>query len=459
MKTIIFIGTNKSGSSYDAIIAAENMHYYTVLLTDREEMLAEKRSEFPHVHLMKLCNIDNINEIRSAINGLTDKYLDIYAIISFVDPYCYTASILAHEYRLKYFTSEAILIMMDKIKSREILDGSPYVPFFYKIDDNTPFFKSQTEGKLPLVLKIPSSAGSKNVYKVLTYWQYQNTVDELRRNYPKEPILAEEYMEGPQYLVETVTINQKVNIIAIIEQEITFTGRFIVTGYKMILEHENENEFYRSLKEAVNFIIDRHGMKNGPCHLEMKYAINNTRDKNTDKWRLIEANPRISGGAMNSFIETAYGINLVKETLRLAIGNEPDFTCKYKKETFLQYVIVPKAGRLIKVTGRNNAMNCRGVEQVYIKPKKDSIIIPPVSMAYRYAYVIATGKTSGDAMENAKYGASKIKFHLREIDPHMFSQFTASEIKVLNIAEKNKPELNKIDNFFNNYIFYDQYDR
>lgn len=403
MKTIIFIGTNKSGSSYEAIKYAESLNYYTVLLTNNKKFI-EKRIEFPNVHLMKLCNISNINQIRDAINQLIDNNLDICAIVSFIDPYCYTASLLAEEYGLKHFSSDAILTMQDKIKSREVLAGSPYAPFFYEINDDEIPNEEAVSEKLPLVLKIPSSAGSKDVYKVETYQQYEEAINKIRTKRPNEAILAEEYLEGPQYLIETVTVDNRINIIAIVEQEITFTGRFIVTGYKMILEHKNR--FYKSLKKAVKSIICAHGMENGPCHLEIRYVHN--------KWKLIEANPRISGGAMNSFIETAYGINLVGETLKLALGIKPNFNCRYKKETFLQYVIATQKGKLERVVGRDKALHCEGVQAVYIKPKKDSIIMPPISMAYRYAYVIATGQTADEARENAKHGAAQIEFHLYE---------------------------------------------
>jgi len=172
----------------------------------------------------------------------------------------------------------------------------------------------------------------------------------------------------------------------------------------MILRHKNK--FYKSLKKAVKDIILKHGMKDGPCHLEMKYS--------GKKWKLIEANPRVSGGAMNAFIEAAYGISLVGETLKFALGLKPNFNCKYKKETFLQYVIAPQKGILEKVTGANRALNSEGVKAVYIKPKKESIIMPPISMAYRYAYVIAAGETAEEARQNAKYAASQIEFHLYE---------------------------------------------
>ena len=247
-----------------------------------------------------------------------------------------------------------------------------------------------------------------------------------------------------QLLNVPVTSNQNVNIIAIIEQEITFTGRFIITGYKMILDRKDQ--FVQSLEDAVRFIINQFGMKDGPCHLEMRYVKN--------EWKLIEANPRISGGAMNLFIETAYGLNLVKETLKLALGLEPDFKVQFQKETFMQYVIVPQKGKLIKITGKNKALNCTGTQHVHLRPKKGSIIIPPISMAFRYAYVIATGNSAYEAMKNAKYGASQIKFHMREIDHDTFSQLSNSVKRLFNIADENKKNMDVISETFNNYVLY-----
>lgn len=37
---------------------------------------------------------------------------------------------------------------------------------------------------------------------------------------------------------------------------------------------------------------------------------------------------------------------------------------------------------------------------------------PPMSMGYRYAYIIATGSTEEEARANAKYATSKIQFIL-----------------------------------------------
>ncbi|MCL2568637.1 MAG: ATP-grasp domain-containing protein [Oscillospiraceae bacterium] len=406
MKTIIFIGANKSGSSFEAIKASAELHYYTVLLTDRKSFF-DKRMDFPHVHSMRMCNLESIKDIKSAIARIDSDRFTISAIVSFVDPHCHTAALLSREFGLKPFTEQTISIMLDKSKSRDALRGTPYSPSYHVIDGTTPPADPKLE--LPFVLKAPISSASKDVHAAATTKEYQTAFADLRKRYPDGPILVEKYLTGPQYLVETLTIDGEVHIAAVVRQEILFSGRFIVTGYQII--PETDSEFYKHLKQSAEAIILAHGMQNGPCHLELRRLKND--------WKLIEANPRISGGAMNLFIETAYGINLTKETLKAAIGQKPDLNRKYTRETFLQYVVVPGEGVLQKVTGKSLAQNSPGVRHVYIKPKKGSILLPPISMGHRYAYVIATGGSAKEARVNAKTGASKIKFHFRASDAAM----------------------------------------
>ena len=400
MKTIVFIGANKSGSSYEAIKASEELHYYTVLLTDRKTFY-DKRMDFPHVHSMRLCNLEDINDIRGAIDRINQDRFTISAIVSFIDPHCHTAAVLSREFGLKSFTAEAIKCMLDKAKSREVLRETTYAPPFRVIGDDMSL--AETELELPVVLKAPQSSASKDVHVARTAGQYREAFGQIRERYPNGPILVEQYIPGDQYLVETLTVKGKVHIAAVIRQEIMFAGRFIVTGYQVMVD--DSGAFFQRLKQAVREIVRRHGMRDGPCHLELRHV--------GGAWKLIEANPRISGGAMNGLIETAYGVNLARETLRSALGQTPDLKRRHKKEAFLQYVVVPGGGVLSKVTGKSLAQSSPGVAEVYVKPKKGSVLTPPASMGHRYAYVIATGAFAEEARTNAKAGAAKIKFHLR----------------------------------------------
>jgi len=62
MDTIVFIETNKSGSSREAIKAANNLNFFTVLLTCRKKFLKD-RSEFPDVHEMIFTDINDYDNL------------------------------------------------------------------------------------------------------------------------------------------------------------------------------------------------------------------------------------------------------------------------------------------------------------------------------------------------------------------------------------------------------------
>lgn len=403
MNTIVFIGTQKSGSSREAIKAAEKLGYYTVLLTNRTNFL-EKHTEFPDVHYMILCDINNMEAVESKIKELVVKALDVHAVVSFVDPYCYTACIISEKLGLNHFTTNGIYNMIDKINSRKILSGTPYAPYFTTINESSLPEKLPLKTLLPFMIKSPNSNGSKDVIKINSFEEFIDKTNMLFNKYPNTPILIEEFLDGEQYLIETITFNNEIHIIAVIHQEISFNKRFIITGYSLMLNLPEE--FYTKLKEAVEYIVRAHGMEYGPCHLEMRYVNEN--------WKLVEVNPRISGAGMNKLIEIATGINLVKETLKMLLNKEANLKPKFRRNTFAQYITVSKKGVLHKVTGKHKAYKCAGVKHVYVKPRKGTLLTPPLSMGNRYAYVIATGENEEVARENAKYAASLINFSLIE---------------------------------------------
>lgn len=401
MATIVFISTQKTGSSREALEIAKILGYKTVLLTNRVSHF-KYRKEFTCVDEMYLCDIDNISELKQRIKQIND----VIGIISFIDPYVYNASILAEELNLFGFTSQAIKNMLNKKLSRECIKHTPYAPWYKVITTFREINEEEIKKKLPLVIKSPLSTGSRDVYIVNRIDEFYNRIDYLLFGCNCKEILVEKYLEGPQYLIETLIKDEKVYIIAIIEQEVyLYNGHSIIIGYS--LKHNLNNDLLKSLHKAVEDIIRLHGMKNGACHLEMRFVNNN--------WKLIEINPRISGGAMNEIIRYGLGINLVQETLNLIINQQINLTPKFNMYINTQYLISSFSGKLLKVTGRNEALNSKGVIRVFIKPRRGQNIYPPYSMNCRYAYVIASGLSEQDARVNAKRALNHIKLHVFKV--------------------------------------------
>ncbi|MFK2824591.1 ATP-grasp domain-containing protein [Bacillus sp. B190/17] len=402
MKTLVFIGGNKSGSSREAIKAAERLGFFTVLLTDRESFI-QQRLEFPDVHQMILTTLTDNNQLIAKIEEIQKQGKQIIAILSFIDPFVHVAAALSKRFCSGAVSPEPIQMMEDKVLTRELLKDHSVSPYFarYTSDQSVKGFLNEQKPTYPLVVKSPTSTGSKDVLFANNKKKLKRAIQALVRK-QNEEILIEEYLEGPQYLIEVLVHNGKVHIVAVIEQEITFYKRFIVTGYCLLADMEKS--FYNHIFKTVSSILEKFGLKNGACHLEMRLV--------DGQWKLIEINPRISGGAMNRIIEVAYGINLVEETIKLFVGQEPNLIKKHNRFVYTHYITVDTQGELVKVTGRNRCSRIPGVEEVFIKPKKGKLLRPPLSMGDRYGYVIASSNIKEEAIKIAKNAAMEIKFHL-----------------------------------------------
>ncbi|AMX00137.1 biotin carboxylase [Rummeliibacillus stabekisii] len=405
METMIFIETTKNGSSREAVKTAARLGFYTVLFTEKEKLL-QQRKEFPDIMQMVHFNKMTENLIRQQIIELQEQGKIIKTIISFVDPFVSLAAQLSNELCKSNISVKALKIMEDKTETRRALKENATTPIFevfQPVDNITTFIKK--EHKFPLIVKSPMSKASKDVYLVKNRFELRKIMKKFLRIYPDQQILLEEYLDGPQYLVEVLVHKGKINIVAVFKQEITKELKFIVTGYAVQLNVKDD--LYKKLSSTVESIMNDLKVANAACHLEIRNVNGN--------WKLIEINPRISGGAMNRMIEEAFGINLVEETIKLYLGDEPNVDRKHEKHLYTHYITINSVGRLLKVTGKKRAANEPGVREVYIKSRKKAVIRPPISMGHRYGYVMATGETLDEAKENALNAFKKIKFYIEPL--------------------------------------------
>lgn len=406
MQTIVFLGSNKSGTSREALKASAQMGYYTVLLTNRKK-IHQQRKEFPEVH--KLIYRETLDEqtVYAVMKELAANQKQISAVISFMDPFVSLAARISSGLGVVKLSANALAIMEDKTQFREHLKELPVTPNYtiFPADQPIENWVIEYQSSLPLVLKSPVSNGSKDVLLAETPAQLREGLQHLLRKFPNKEILVEEYLVGPQYLIEVVVNKGETIIVAIVEQEISKKERFIVTGYLYPVQLQSEQ--YETLENAIINIINKLGLINGTCHLEMRYTNNG--------WRLIEINPRMSGGAMNRIILEGAGIDLVKESIKLYLGETPELEKTETNYVYAEFITINATGKLVKVTGKNRASAYPGIKEVYIKPRKGAFMTKPYSLGNRYAYVIAASNTAEQAKNIAHQAAQEIKFYLEPL--------------------------------------------
>ncbi|GIN83971.1 hypothetical protein J6TS2_03570 [Heyndrickxia sporothermodurans] len=407
MNAIIFIGCNGFGTSNEALSIAKEMGYFVVLFTDREKFMKKKHKSQDVDSVIFMKNLLNEKKVIAEITKLRDKDIQICACISFIDPFVSFAARLAKHLGLTELSVDSLCIMENKILVREKLKDLSVTPFYAVFNFDLPIeqFVKKNKNNIPLVLKSPSSNGSKNVLLIDSSKKFEHGIEFLQNKYPLQSVLVEQYLIGPQYLIEMIVYNNEIKVIGVIEQEIINNGRFIVIGYKypaMLTSNE-----HKSLLESIETIVHKLELSNGSCHLEMR--------KVQDEWKLIEINPRMSGGAMNRIIEEGTGISLVKEIIKMHLGEEPTLNKTYMKHVYARYLTINTRGKLLKVVGKERALEHTGVKYVYVKPSIGSILTSPFSMGYRYACIIAAAETPELAQESALKAAKEIKFYLEPL--------------------------------------------
>ncbi|WP_391206834.1 ATP-grasp domain-containing protein [Psychrobacillus sp. L4] len=407
MKTIVFIGSNEFGTSKEALAIAKEMGYFVVLLTDKRKLMMNNHgfSEVNQIVFMK--NLLDEKQVIEQIKKLEKEGKQICACLSFIDPFVSYASRIAKQFGLEQISVDSLNLMEDKIKVREKLANLPITPFYkvFHCADSPKEFEKNSKAFFPLIVKPPISNGSKDVLLVNSVEMLEDAIILLQKKHPKSSLLIEEYLPGPQFLIEIIVYNSEITLVGVIEQKVIYNGRFIVIGYKFPAK-VNTNE-YKNLYRSISSIVEQTGLTTGSCHIEMKLV--------QGEWKLIEINPRMSGGAMNRIIEEGTGINLIKEIIKMYLGEEPTLIETRKQYVYARYLTIESRGKLLKVTGKELALMHDGVKYVYIKPLKGKILTNPYSMGNRYACIIAASESDEKAEAIALAAAKEIKFYLEPL--------------------------------------------
>lgn len=123
-----FLGTNKTGSSYEGIKAAKRLGYETILLTNRT-IFAEEREDYKEIDDVRLIDMSDTDEIFLTITDLMNEGTCVDCFISFLDEYVYLAALLTNIICNTPLTFKPLKIMTDKILTRRFLSGKNYTPF------------------------------------------------------------------------------------------------------------------------------------------------------------------------------------------------------------------------------------------------------------------------------------------------------------------------------------------
>lgn len=296
----------------------------------------------------------------------------------------------------------------NKSKMRECLKsfGVP-VPLFYKVDSLDKCIKAVNKIKdkgYKCILKPADNSGSRGIVLLPDF--NEKTIN-IAYNYSKNNsrnkiVMVEEFMEGPEVSVETISVDGKCNIIQITDKITTGAPYFVEMGHSQ--PSQLPDSIIDKIKEITIAANKAIGIISGPSHTEIKITQNGP--------KIVEIGARLGGDNITTHLTPlSTGVDMVESCIKIALGEKPDIRIKYDKASAIRY-FDQSHGRIKSIRGVEEASKLPGIIQISIIHGKDHIINGIKSSSDRVGFVIGQADDCKGAISTVIKALSLIKIDL-----------------------------------------------
>lgn len=242
------------------------------------------------------CRVVEKYKINAVITAATDKPLLMMARIASV-------------YGFNFFSQQTAQISTDKLLMKD---------FLYRNDitcaTGRSICKITDDLQFPIVLKPRDNSGSRGVVYCENKQQADHFFNEVKMHTQLDTIIAEEFIEGKEYSVESLHFADQSFVIQVTEKITGTLPYFVEMGH--IQPAELDDDMKDKILELIRDIARVFLFENCASHCEIKI--------HKGKITVIEVSPRLGGDFITSMlVPLSTGINMEKELIRIALGQLP----------------------------------------------------------------------------------------------------------------------------------------
>ncbi len=262
-------------------------------------------------------------------------------------------------------------------------------PWFFVVNNKNEFDEIRDSFSYPCVLKPTDNAGSRGVMLVNDREELDGAYEFSRVNGRSGAVIIEEYMTGHEVSVEIIASHGEVNILAVTDKLTTGAPHFVELGHNQPSTlNEDSIDLIRDLAaRAVKSI----GLTDGPAHVEIMLT--------DDGPKMIELGARMGGDCITThLVPYSTGIDMIKATIDMALGKEPDIKPKFKKGSAIRF-LTPDPGYVVSINGVNEAQRKPGIKDVLVSVNIGDEVKEIESSLNRSGYVIAQAEDAFSAVK------------------------------------------------------------
>jgi biotin carboxylase len=260
-----------------------------------------------------------------------------------------------------------------------------------------------TDYNFPLIIKPADAFSSRGVLKVNCFNELINNEFFTRSFSSDGSIIVEEFIEGKEYSIESITYNGQTHIIQYTEKIITKYPYTVEMGHIQPAELDDKQK--ADIDDVVKRAIDALGLDNCAAHTELMMTKTGP--------KIIEIGARLGGDYISSYLTLhSTGVNMDAAVADIAMGNKPVITKTLDHWAGIFYFHLDEGNKVAKVENWKDVLNFHKVVYANLLLKPGETIPALTDSAKRSGFVILESSAKEDlltkSVEAIKFISSKI---------------------------------------------------
>lgn len=285
---------------------------------------------------------------------------------------------------------------------KSLAAGGVPIPEFVEVGTKEAYMKAiETISSPKIIVKPVDNAGSRGVSLLenrCNMEEIHKAYDYAKENSRNGNVMVEEYMEGPEVSVETLSVDGVCHVIQITDKLTTGAPHFVEMGHNepSMLPAEIKKQI-EEITKAANKAI---GIEFGPSHTEVKITPSGL--------KIVELGARLGGDFITTnLVPLSTGVDMVECCIKIALGEKPDLEKKFNKGSAIRYMETG-IGTIKEIHGIDEAYEVPGISWISMIHGVGEKAVEIRNSVERVGFVIAQRDTPQEAIEACKEALSKI---------------------------------------------------
>ena len=374
---------------------------------------AYDRGHWPYVDQALLLDYGDVDRLLPLAQALHETY-PFQAAVSMFELGLLPAARINEALGLGGESVATVELLLDKWRMRRQLAARGISPVVSAVGRSTQDVREFVEAHgLPIILKPIRESGSLAVFCIRDradvdvvaerfrslddgHW----AVGDLFRADSFDDFLMEEFLDGPEISVETLSFDGRHVVVAVTDkEELGGSSGFVEVGFSQ--PSGCSAETLREVTRLVTDFFDAVGLRNGPAHTEVRLTSRGP--------RILESHNRIGGFAINEMVEIVYGVDMERYALGARFGVvEPLTASPEPRGGAAIRALTPAPGRVVEVTGADAVREDPAFVDLQLRVEPGDEVRPLTWNEDHVSWVTARGATATEAIAHARRLAAAI---------------------------------------------------